>query len=125
MPSPLQSVEPKPLWSHFDAIRQVPRPSKHEERISEYVRGWADSHGFTVRADASGNLVVVVPASLGREAGQLIVLQAHLDMVCEKNAGVGLLPWCQLPEVFERVAPPADLDSGGRPGGGSRGPTIP
>ncbi len=88
MSSPLESVEPKPIWSHFDAIRRVPRPSKHEERISEYVRGWADSHNFATRADTSGNLVVTVPASPGYESGKTIVLQAHLDMVCEKNADV-------------------------------------
>jgi len=88
MSSPLESVEPKPVWSHFDAIRRVPRPSKHEERIAEYVREWAESHRFTTRADASGNLVIAVPASSGCESGKTIVLQAHLDMVCEKNVGV-------------------------------------
>ena len=88
MPSPLQSLEPRPVWKHFDAIRQVPRPSKHEERISAYVRGWASEHGFDVRADASGNLVIVVPASPGQEDSSTVVLQAHLDMVCEKNADV-------------------------------------
>ncbi len=88
MPSPLQSLEPSSIWSHFDAIRKIPRPSKHEEQISQYVREWAAEHGFDVRSDASGNMVVVVPASPGREGAPIVVLQAHLDMVCEKNAGV-------------------------------------
>ncbi|MEM7350027.1 MAG: aminoacyl-histidine dipeptidase [Acidobacteriota bacterium] len=88
MSSPLQALEPQPIWSHFDAIRQVPRPSKHEERIAEHVRTWAAEHGFAVRADTTGNLVVTVPASPGHEKADLVVLQAHLDMVCEKNAGV-------------------------------------
>ncbi len=88
MSSPLESLDPVSIWSHFDAIRQIPRPSKHEERIARYVRDWATEHGFAVRADDAGNMVVVVPASPGREGAPIVVMQAHLDMVCEKNAGV-------------------------------------
>ncbi|MEM7587917.1 MAG: aminoacyl-histidine dipeptidase [Acidobacteriota bacterium] len=88
MPSPLEQLEPRSIWQHFDAIRQVPRPSKHEGQITDYVRGWAKEHGFGVRSDASGNLVIEVPPSSGKEAAPIVVLQAHLDMVCEKNAGV-------------------------------------
>ncbi len=88
MTSPLEALEPRPIWQHFDAIRRVPRPSRHEERIAAYARSWAVEHGFDVRADASGNMVVSVPASAGREDAPTVVLQGHLDMVCEKNAGV-------------------------------------
>ncbi len=88
MASPLNALEPRPIWQYFDAIRRVPRQSKHEQRISSYVRSWAAEHGFEVRRDATGNLVVKVPASSGREDAATVVLQAHLDMVCEKNAGV-------------------------------------
>ncbi len=88
MTSPLEALEPRPIWQHFDAIRRVPRPSRHEERIAEYVRSWAAEHGFGVRADARGNMVIAVPASAGREQAPTVVLQGHLDMVCEKNAGV-------------------------------------
>ena len=45
MSSPLQALEPQSIWTHFDAIRQVPRPSKHEERISRHVRRWAGEQG--------------------------------------------------------------------------------
>lgn len=88
MTSPLKALEPRPIWQYFDAIRRVPRPSRHEERIADYVRSWAAEHGFDVRADARGNMVVSVPASAGREDAPTVVLQGHLDMVCEKNAGV-------------------------------------
>ena len=88
MSSPLELLEPRAVWRHFDAIRRIPRPSKHEEQIAAHVRSWAAEHGFAVRQDPSGNFVVTVPASAGREASPQIVLQAHLDMVCEKNAGV-------------------------------------
>ncbi len=88
MPSPLEALEPRPIWQYFDAIRRVPRQSKHEQRISSYVCSWAEEHGFEVRRDTTGNLVVRVPASSGRENAATVVLQAHLDMVCEKNAEV-------------------------------------
>ncbi len=88
MPSPLEALEPRPIWHHFDAIRRIPRPSKQEERISAYVRTWAAEHGFELRADASGNMAIDVPASAGREGAPKVVLQGHLDMVCEKNADV-------------------------------------
>jgi dipeptidase D len=86
--SSLEALEPRPIWHHFDGIRRIPRPSKKEERIVRHVLDWAEEHGFTHRQDAAGNLVVVVPASAGREGAPTVVLQSHLDMVCEKNAGV-------------------------------------
>lgn len=88
MPSPLESLKPQVLWRRFDAIRQVPRPSKREEKIVGYLRGWAGEMGFEVKSDAASNLVVAVPASPGREAAPTVALQGHVDMVCEKNGGV-------------------------------------
>lgn len=88
MSSPLESLEPKLLWSNFDAIRQVPRPSKHEEKISELMSSWAQEHGFEVLKDAAGSMTISVPATPGHEDAPTIVLQGHLDMVCEKNADV-------------------------------------
>ncbi len=88
MSNSLEQLEPRAVWTHFDGILQVPRPSKHEERIARHVRDWAAEHGFAVVADAAGNMVITVPASPGREDAPIVVLQAHLDMVCEKNAGV-------------------------------------
>ncbi len=85
--SPLFDLEPELVWRHFDGIRRVPRPSKKEERIVRHVRSWAAEHGFEVREDAAGNLVIAVPASPGRDSAPTVVLQAHLDMVCEKNEG--------------------------------------
>lgn len=83
---PLTALAPQGLWSCFDRIRRVPRPSKKEAQIVALVRSWAAEHDFTVRADKAGNLVVAVPARSGAEAAPTVVLQAHLDMVCEKNA---------------------------------------
>ncbi len=88
MSSPLSKLEPRLVWKHFDAIRQVPRPSKHEERIAEHVMGWAAEHGFETKRDAVGNVLVKVPATAGHEKAKPVVLQGHLDMVPEKNSDV-------------------------------------
>jgi dipeptidase D len=86
--SPLDKLEPRLIWKHFDAIRQIPRPSKHEERIAEHVANWAKSHGLEVKRDGAGNVLVKVPATPGHEKAPVIVLQGHLDMVPEKNSDV-------------------------------------
>jgi dipeptidase D len=88
MSSPLVDLEPKLLWQHFDGIRQIPRPSKHEEKISAHVEAWASEKGYELRKDDAGSLVIKVPASDGHETADTVVLQGHLDMVCEKNADV-------------------------------------
>jgi dipeptidase D len=88
MSSQLLDLEPKLLWQHFDGIRQIPRPSKHEQKISEHVMRWAAERGFDMRKDAAGSMVIRVPATPGHEGAETVVLQGHLDMVCEKNADV-------------------------------------
>ncbi len=85
MSNPLAGLEPRSLWDAFYGITQVPRPSKHEERISAHIEAWAGEHGLEVKKDAIGNLVVKVPASPGKESADPVLLQGHLDMVCEKN----------------------------------------
>ena len=85
MSNPLGNLEPRELWSRFNEIRQIPRPSKHEEKIRQYVLGVASRYGLETRTDAAGNVVVAVPATPGAEEAPTVVLQGHLDMVCEKN----------------------------------------
>jgi dipeptidase D len=84
----IQNLEPRHLWNHFDHIRSIPRPSRHEEKIREHLLAWAKEHGFATRVDKAGNMVVTVPATKGHEKAPVLVLQAHMDMVCEKNADV-------------------------------------
>ncbi|MEE4270082.1 MAG: aminoacyl-histidine dipeptidase [Thermoanaerobaculales bacterium] len=88
MSSPLLDLEPKLLWKHFDGIRQVPRPSKHEEKITEHMESWAAERGYEVQKDEAGSMVISVPATEGHENAETIVLQGHMDMVCEKNSDV-------------------------------------
>jgi dipeptidase D len=83
--SVLAGLEPRSFWSHFQALTKIARPSRHEEAVSDHVRSWAAQYGFELEGDAAGNLVVRVPATKGREAAQRIVLQGHLDMVCERE----------------------------------------
>jgi dipeptidase D len=73
------------VLAHFEKICRIPRCSKHEEKIRTYLRQWAGKEKFTAREDRLGNLLIQVPASPGRETDPTLVLQAHLDMVCEKE----------------------------------------
>jgi dipeptidase D len=88
MPSAVAELSPSLLWSHFDQLTTVPRPSKNEERVRAWVLEWAGTHGVETREDDVGNIVVDVPATPGREHAPTVVIQSHLDMVCEKNSGV-------------------------------------
>jgi dipeptidase D len=84
--SKLEQLEPKPVWHYFGEICKVPRPSKREERIIEYLFDFAKAINLPVKRDAAGNVLITKPASPGMENSRTIVLQSHLDMVCEKNA---------------------------------------
>jgi dipeptidase D len=88
MPTFVSDLEPGAVWRHFDQILATPRPSKRESALRAAIEKWADSRGLVHRADAAGNLVVELPASSGRASASPIVLQSHLDMVCEKNADI-------------------------------------
>jgi dipeptidase D len=78
--------EPKLVWKHFDEIRKIPRCSKHEEGIRKYLVNFAEEHGLEHRVDKAGNVVVKSPATKGMEDKPIVVLQGHMDMVCEKNS---------------------------------------
>jgi len=84
---PFAGLEPAAFWRHFEALTTIPRPSHEEERAVAYVVAWAEARGFGARRDAAGNLAVDVPASPGREAAPAVILQGHLDMVCEREPG--------------------------------------
>ncbi len=88
LPEALKGLEPAPVWRHFAELAARPRPSGQEEAVRQYVLDWAASHGFSTSKDTVGNVVVRVPAR-GDGAGKpTVIVQGHLDMVCEKNAGV-------------------------------------
>lgn len=66
-------------------INAIPRCSKKEEKIARWVTGWAAEHRFSTRRDETGNLCIQVPATAGHEAAPTVILQGHMDMVCEKT----------------------------------------
>jgi dipeptidase D len=87
MPS-IEKLEPKLVWKHFDEIRKIPRCSKHEEKIREYIVGFAKKQGLKTKVDATGNVVIQKPATPGMQNKPTVILQGHMDMVCEKNSDV-------------------------------------
>ncbi len=81
----LIGLEPAAFWRHFEAITAIPRPSHGEGPIVEHVLGWAQEQGYDARTDEARNVVIAVPATTGRETAPALVLQGHLDMVCERR----------------------------------------
>jgi len=86
--SVLDGLKPKLVWKHFDEIRKIPRCSKHEEKICAYIQKFAEKQGLGSQSDKAGNIIIRKPASAGMEQKPIIVLQGHVDMVCEKNTDV-------------------------------------
>ena len=86
--SAITNLEPRIVWEQFDAITRVPRPSKKEGRIIEFLVDFARKHNLEYKKDAIGNLVMRNPATPGFENRPTVILQSHMDMVCEKNSDV-------------------------------------
>lgn len=90
----LSTLEPKPLWRYFLELSRIPRGSKHEAAAARWVADQGRALGCEVEQDAVGNVLVRKRATAGREDRPGVALQAHVDMVCEKNEGT--------PHDFER-----------------------
>ena len=86
MDKDLKKLQPAALWSHFAEICNIPRPSHHEEKIREYVINFAKTHHLDYTVDEGPNVIIRKPATPGMENRRTIVLQAHLDMVPQKNS---------------------------------------
>lgn len=83
--SELNQLSPSPLWQLFANICSIPHPSKHEQKISLWIQEWAKSIGLSIKEDAVGNLFIKKPATAGMEDRKGVILQAHMDMVPQKN----------------------------------------
>ncbi len=81
----IEGLAPSILWKRFYEISQIPRPSKNEERIRLYLRNFAGQNNFDFKEDEAGNIVILIPPKPGFENAATVVLQSHVDMVCEKN----------------------------------------
>lgn len=84
----LKGLQPEILWAYFEEICQVPRPSRKEGKIGAWLMEFAKKHRLEARQDKAGNVLITKTASPGKEEVPTVVLQAHMDMVCEKNADV-------------------------------------
>ncbi len=82
----IQDLEPKVVWKNFHALTQIPRPSKHEEKVIEYLYNWGVSHGFETMKDDTGNIVIRAAATPGYENRKGVIIQGHMDMVPQKTS---------------------------------------
>ncbi|HOP14658.1 MAG TPA: beta-Ala-His dipeptidase, partial [Lentimicrobium sp.] len=82
----LTRLKPARLWHYFEEICKVPRPSKKEEKIAAYIVAFGQKAGLETIVDETGNILIRKPASPGMENRKSVVLQSHIDMVCEKNS---------------------------------------
>lgn len=81
----IRELEPQSLWNHFADLNAVPRPSKKEEKVIEFAKSFGESLGLPTTVDEVGNVIIKKPATPGMEDRTPIVMQSHLDMVCQKN----------------------------------------
>jgi len=81
----IRSLEPKILWNKFADLNAVPRPSKKEDKVIQFIKAFGNDLGLETKVDDVGNVVIYKPATKGLENRKKIVLQAHLDMVHQKN----------------------------------------
>jgi dipeptidase D len=84
----ISKLEPAALWSHFDQILKIPRGSKKEDKIRQFLIDQAEAQELEYKVDPTGNVVVSKPASPGKEGCPITILQSHMDMVQEKNSDV-------------------------------------
>ena len=83
-----KDLKPTEVFRYFEEICQVPRPSKHEEKIIAYLQDFGREHHLETLTDEAGNVLIKKPATPGMEQCKTVALQAHVDMVCEKNHDV-------------------------------------
>jgi len=86
MSESIRKLEPQALWENFYQLTQIPRPSKKEEKVEAFVMKFAKDHGLACEKDEVGNVIIRKPATPGFENRMGVVLQAHLDMVPQKNS---------------------------------------
>jgi dipeptidase D len=84
----LSNIEPQIIWKNFSKLNAVPRPSKKEEKVIAFIKEFGENLGLETTVDEVGNVIIKKPATAGMENRKSIVLQSHLDMVCQKNSDV-------------------------------------
>ncbi|MBK9161166.1 MAG: aminoacyl-histidine dipeptidase [Nitrosomonadales bacterium] len=87
MTDDLDTLQPRAVWSHFATLCAIPRPSLQEAALRDHLAGWAEARGIESFVDKAGNLILKKPASPGCGSAPGVILQGHLDMVCQANSG--------------------------------------
>lgn len=82
------TLQPQALWQHFYAITQLPHPSGHTEKIRQFLIHFAKKEGLQVQIDKAGNVIIRKPSNKKTTATKTVLLQAHMDMVPQKNSGI-------------------------------------
>ena len=82
------ALKPAIVFHYFEEISKVPRPSKKEEKIIAYLKEFGEKHRLETCTDEIGNVLIKKPATPGNEQMKTVILQSHVDMVCEKNSDV-------------------------------------
>ena len=77
-------LKPAVVFEQFAKINQIPRPSKREEKMIAYLKEWGESHGLDTKVDETGNVIIRKGATPGMENRKTVILQSHMDMVCDK-----------------------------------------
>ena len=84
----ITQIEPQIVWKNFAALNAIPRPSKKEEKVIAFIKNFGENLGLETIVDEVGNVIIKKPATPGMEDRKAIVMQSHLDMVCQKNNDV-------------------------------------
>ncbi|VBB44794.1 Cytosol non-specific dipeptidase [uncultured Paludibacter sp.] len=84
----MKNLEPQIVWNFFHEITQIPRPSKKEDKIRAYLQEFGEKMNLPAKTDNAGNVLITKPATSGYEDKPTVILQSHMDMVCEKNNDV-------------------------------------
>ena len=81
----IKDLNPKVVWENFYGLTQIPRPSKHEGKVIEYLYNWGIAHGLETIQDETGNIIIRKPATPGMENRRGVILQGHMDMVPQRH----------------------------------------
>ena len=79
------NLEPKKVFDYFEKLSQIPRESGNEKAVSDFLKKFGEDAGYEVYQDDSLNIIMEVPATKGMEDREKVILQGHMDMVCEKG----------------------------------------
>ena len=91
MTTSIRKLEPRSIWNHFSDLNAVPRPSKKEERVIQFMMNFGKKLHLKTIVDTVGNVIITKPATKGFENRKTIVMQSHLDMVHQKNSETAII----------------------------------